>query len=120
MKNLQMAHRLLDALRFDSTLERFGARQSASASADADAVRRYRDFRAKYFDMHRIRERAAAKYAELFTEDELANLVQFFESPAGRKFTEQQPLIGEAIQPVIAEAFREHADEYRREVLGLP
>jgi hypothetical protein len=119
LKNLQLAHRLLDALKFESTLDRFGARTGGS-SPDAAAIGRYRDFRAKYFDMPKLRDRAAARYAELFTEGELAELVRFFESPAGRKFTDQQPSIGEAIHPLIADVFREHADEYRRHVLGLP
>jgi hypothetical protein len=115
---LDLANRLLDAIQFDRLVDRMGAPQSSSA--DTATIQRYRAFITKHLDVRRLRERAAAQYAELFTEEELGELVRFFESPAGRKYTSSQPKIIEAIQPIIAAVFREHFDEYRREVLGLP
>ena len=117
----QMANRLLDALQFDSSLERFGNRQYPGALAsDSAALERFRDFRSKYLDVARMRQLAATRYSELFSADELSELMGFFESTAGKKYVELQPQIGDSIQPIIAAAFREHAEEFRRDVLRLP
>jgi hypothetical protein len=115
---LQLANRLLDAIQFDSWAERLAAPQTPSS--DSASFDRYRAFIKKNLDMGRLRERAAARYAELFTEHELTELVSFLESPTGRKYTDSQPKVGEVIQPIIAAMFREHFDEYRHDVLKLP
>lgn len=115
---LQLANRLLNALKWDESLDRFAGRQSSVF--DSAAVSRYRAFRAKYFDMPKMRAAAAAEYARLFSQSELDEMVTFFESPIGRKYIETQPQIGDVVQPIVAATFKAHMDEYRREVLGLP
>lgn len=116
---MRLAHRLLDALQWDVSLERFAGRQSSSAF-DSAAVSRYREFRAKYFDMPKMRDAVATEYARLFSESELEEMVKFFESPAGRKYVETQLQIADVLQPMIAAVFKEHMEEYKRDVLGLP
>ena len=117
---IQLANRVLDGLQFDKTIERFATHQSSRLAADSAALGRWRKFERKYFDMPKMRLAAAAKYAELFTATELTELAQFLESPAGSKYVELQPRLAEAIQPVIAAAFRDHFEEFRHDVLGLP
>jgi hypothetical protein len=117
---IKLANRLLDALQFDSTLDRFGTPGSSASETDTAARKTLGDFRKKNLDVVRMRRHAAEAYAALFTEAELIELTRVFESPAGRKYIEVQPKIAAAISQVVAAAFTEHLEEFKRDVLGMP
>jgi hypothetical protein len=74
-----------------------------------------------------IRE-GAVIYANHFTADEIAQLIQFYQSPLGRKLAKEQPLMSQEMarvstvwaQAVTAQAVKEYADEFRKRGLQTP
>ena len=113
------AHRLVQALELDASLERLAFRQTASA-ADSASIARLQQFLAKYLDVARLRDSAASQYARSMTTSELTALAGLFESDLGKKYLALQPHVADALQPILSAVFREHMSEFQREVLRIP
>jgi hypothetical protein len=70
----------------------------------------------------------AKVYARHFTADEIAKLIEFYNSPLGGKLVREQPLIAQEMtgistawaQAVAVQAVREYADEFRKRGLQTP
>jgi hypothetical protein len=120
-ERLTLANRLLDAMDFDNTRSRFnsqtvpGRSPQAEQAAKADAA-----FTAKYMGPKVLRQPLVEAYATLFTAEELRELVAFYESPTGRKLTKSQPELANALQGVMSRVYRDHLEEYSRDVLKIP
>ncbi len=67
-----------------------GAENESSEEVQA-RVQIMMDYIAKEMSWDNLKEDYISIYAETFTEEELAGLVEFYKSPVGRKFTEKQP-----------------------------
>jgi uncharacterized protein len=114
VERLALANRLLDALDFDNSQERFATRQMPGVSPEGlEMYKAFRNVEKKYLTPDKLRPHAARAYASLFTDEELRTLISFFDSPTGRKFTETRPAIADSIQRVISEVLREHSEELR-------
>ena len=119
---LTLANRLLDAMDYDNLRSRTDARialgqqsPQAERATKADVA-----FRAKYLSPRVLRPPLAQAYADLFTVEELADLVAFYESPTGKKLTKLQPDLASALQGVISAVYRDHFEEFSRDVLQIP
>jgi hypothetical protein len=70
----------------------------------------------------------AKVYAKHFSADELAQLIQFYQSPLGEKLVHEQPLIAKEMatvstawaQAVAVQAVHEYADEFKKRGLETP
>ena len=70
----------------------------------------------------------AVVYANHFSEDELNQLIAFYQSPIGRKLVQEQPAIAQEMgrfgaawaQKTALEAIREYADEFKKRGLDTP
>ena len=121
VERLALANRLLDALDFDNSQERFATRQMPGISPEGlEAYKAFRNIEKKYLTPDKMRPHAARAYASLFNEAELRTLITFFESPIGRRFTDTRPVIADSIQRVISEVFREHSEEIQEAVFKTP
>ena len=121
VERLALANRLLDALDFDNSQERFATRQMPGVSPEGlEMYKAFRNVEKKYLTPDKLRPHAARAYASLFDEAELRTLIVFFESPIGRKYTETRPAIADSIQRVVSEVMREHAEELREALLKRP
>jgi hypothetical protein len=75
-----------------------------------------------------IIDAGAQVYAKHFTSDEIAELIQFYQSPLGAKLVHEQPLIAREMtgistawaQAVALQAVHEYADEFRKRGLQTP
>jgi hypothetical protein len=87
------------------------------------------------FIMPKMKERlpevineGAKVYARHFSADEIAQLIQFYQSPLGEKLVHEQPLIAKEMtvvstawaQAVAVEAVHEYADEFKKRGLQTP
>ncbi|HYD52594.1 MAG TPA: DUF2059 domain-containing protein [Gemmatimonadaceae bacterium] len=112
----RLATRILDAQQYET----FAARMGAQGVAPDSQMSKHNAFLAKHIDRAEVRRRIIAAYVEHFTEEELTAIASFFEMPVGAKYQQFIPLIQVAVQPIYSAVFKEHAEEYRREVLGIP
>ena len=70
----------------------------------------------------------AVVYANHFTEDELNQLIAFYQSPIGRKLVQEQPGMSRELarfgtawaQKAALQAIREYADEFKKRGLDTP
>jgi hypothetical protein len=73
-------------------------------------------------------DEGAKVYARHFSSDELAQLIQFYQSPLGAKLVHEQPLIAQEMagistawaQAVTVQAVHEYADEFKKRGLQTP
>lgn len=118
---IALANRLLDAMGVDDLRSRadsvfaFGQTPQARESAKAEAA-----FRAKYLPPDVVRPPLAQAYADLFPRRNSPSSWRFYESPIGKKLTTLQPQLANALQGVISRAYRDHFEEYSRDVLKIP
>ena len=89
------AARLLDAMDMQATLDASIEMTMDSQLAANPALAPYRavmlDFFRKYMSYQSLKADLAAIYADMFTEEELAAIRAFQESPVGKKATHLQP-----------------------------
>ena len=114
-EGLALANSLLDAMDFDHTSDRMAAMKLRSSdSASQAGYIGLQAFAKKYFTPANLRPATATAYAELFTDEELGELIQFYRSPVARKLTELQPVLGERNQAIVAQLIQDNMGEYLR------
>jgi hypothetical protein len=114
-ERIALANALLDAMDFDQTSDRIAAMKLRSADSAAQAgYTGLQAFAKKYFTPENLRPATARTYAELFTDEELGELIQFYRSPVAKKLTELQPTLGERNQAIVAQIIQDNMGEYLR------
>jgi hypothetical protein len=76
-----------------SMMSQMGVSGSASTEDAQNIMTEVMNLVAEEMNWDKLKEDYIAIYAETFTADELQGLVDFYNSPAGKKFTEKQPEI---------------------------
>src|SRR5687768_3373724 len=89
-ERLALAYRLLAAIRYDSFRSNMEASMPQGASLLFAGV-----------DQADVRRLAAEAWATHLNEEELARLIDFFESPAGQKYLDTLPRVTEAVKPAL-------------------
>lgn len=113
-ERLALVDSLLTAMDFDRSITGNAAMQLpklADSSARA-GISAYQAFAKKYLTVEAIRPRVANRYAELFSDDELRDMLRFYQSAVGKKFVGLQPSLAQASQAAIAQIVHEHMTEY--------
>jgi len=59
------------------------------------------------FTSERMRDQFIAVYTEVFTEQELRELADFYTSPIGKKYVEKQPELAQAAMKITGEMMQE-------------
>lgn len=105
-RNHALAEELLEAMNMQTSLEKsfemvkqmipaqmqqMGASEYESSDEAQAAMQITMDYVAKELSWDNLKEDYITIYAETFTEEELAGLIEFYKSPAGRKFAKKQP-----------------------------
>ncbi len=70
-----------------------------------------REFFTRHLGWEAIKEDMIRLYAEAFTEDELRQLVDFYQSPIGQKWAQQLPSLAAKSMQKAQERMREHLPE---------
>lgn len=133
----KLAGELLECMKFERNMEQSFAvaRQMQMAQVksmtlstfDAKAAKEVRERAMNYLQQElswkNLKEEFVTAYAEVFTEEELAGLVAFYKSPAGKSYVEKVPTlmqrsgeitqkrmveIGPKIRSMVGEAAEEH------------
>lgn len=116
---LVLANALLDAMDFDHTADRMAAMRLPRPDAASQAgFQGLQAFAKQFFTPQNLRPPTARAYAELFTDDELRELIKFYQSPAAKKLTELQPVLAQKNQEIVAQIIQEHMDDYLRIMSG--
>jgi len=114
-ERIALANTLLDAMDFDHSSDRMAAMRLRSADPAAQAgYSGLQAFAKRYFTPENLRPATAKAYAELFTDDELHDLINFYQSPVAKKLTKLQPTLGERNQAIVAQIIQDNMDEYLR------
>lgn len=72
-------------------LDQMSVEMKLNENARDELKQIYRDWFDQDIDRVSTKERMAVLYAEIFSEDEISELVKFYKTPAGRKFLEKSP-----------------------------
>ena len=101
-----LAEKLLGAMQMQKTIEKsfemvkqmipaqmkqMGVSEEASSDKAQEAMRKTMDLVMQEMSWDKLKGDYISIYAETFTVEELKGLVQFYESPIGKKFIEKQP-----------------------------
>jgi hypothetical protein len=101
-----LAEQLLGAMQMQKTIEKsfemvkqmipaqmkqMGVSEEASSDKAQEAMRKTMDLVMQEMSWDKLKGDYISIYAETFTVEELKGLVQFYESPIGKKFIEKQP-----------------------------
>ena len=112
---IALANSLLDAMDFDHAPDRMAALRLRSADSAAQAgFSGLQAFAKKFFTPQNLRPAMAKAYAELFTDDELRELIAFYQSPVAKKLTGLQATLAEKNQAIVAQIIQDNMDEYLR------
>ena len=108
---LTLANHLLDVMGFDTQMGRLRPDYSGDEPPvmKTAAGKALREFQAKYVTPAVLRPVFAAAYAERFTDDQLRQLIAFYESPVGRRFTVEQPKINAGGAEFARELVQKHS-----------
>lgn len=68
----------------------------------------------KYLAWDKLRDEMTALYMKAFTEAEIRELINFYNTPAGRKLLKQGPLLSQAITLYVQKQLFDHSDELRQ------
>ena len=74
----------------------------------------YRDFFAKHLSWEKVRASYTALLMSQLTEEEVDDLILFYESPAGRKWARTSGTLDTMIQTTFEEELQEHLPELQR------
>lgn len=107
-ERLALAYRLLTAIRFDAM------RTSMQSSMPQGAA----SLLFAGVDQSEVRRLAAEAWAALLTDEELSQLIEFFESPTGQKYMDAQSRVVEAMKPAFAASVAESMKQLTRDMLG--
>ncbi len=94
-KNIQQSFEMVKKM-IPGQMEKMGEmtgqkKDPAAMAAAADQQTSMIDMIAKEMSWDNMKDEFVNLYAETFTEEELKGLIEFYQSPAGRKFIEKQP-----------------------------
>ncbi len=89
-KNLEQSYEIVKQM-IPAQIEQMGVSESETSEEAKARMQAVIDFMAKEFSWENIKEEYISIYTATFTEEELAELVEFYKSPVGRRFTEKQP-----------------------------
>ena len=93
---------LLEANGMKAMLEKQAHQIISNAPSD-----RKKEFR-KLFDINKILEVVVPIYGKYFSEDELRQMLQFYQSPAGKKLTRLTPVLTNEVVNAVVSYFKEH------------
>jgi len=85
-KSFEMVKQMIPA-----QMKQMGVSDEASSGKAQEAMRKTMDLVMKEMSWDKLKGDYISIYAETFTVEELKGLVQFYESPIGKKFIEKQP-----------------------------
>ena len=89
--------------------------QQAATNASVGAYpEAFRSFAAQYLSWDALKGPILEVYIEEFSEDDLKQLVAFFETPAGRKFVDRSPAIAENVGQRVEKIMADRQTELRR------
>jgi hypothetical protein len=102
-ERLALAQRFLDAVQYDrfrSEMEKSNPMGASLAFAGVDQAE--------------VRRVTAEAYATHLSDDELLALIEFFESPVGRKYRDTQPLVVEATKSLFSISMPDAMEQIKR------
>ena len=102
-ERLALAQRFLDALQYDRFRSEMEKSNPLGASLGFAGV-----------DQAEVRRVAAEAYATHLSDDELLALIEFFDSPVGRKYRDTQNLVVEATKSVFSASMPDTLQELKR------
>jgi hypothetical protein len=121
---MQAAAALLEAMHADSLMARTTDEMLRAEMATnpmmaqhADAMR---DFFSKYLSWNLVKPRMQRIYAEVYTEDELHQLADFYGTPLGRRMLETLPEIGRRSNQMSQELLTAHMSELLEGIMAAP
>lgn len=91
---LQLAAKLLEVMEMQQTVEQsFGAvdKIMPPGAAQSEKAQKVLKMMMEELSWKNIKDEYAKIYADVFTADEMKDLIKFYESPAGQAFVKKQP-----------------------------
>ena len=76
-----------------------------------------REFFAEYLAWDKIQPDYVALYTDLYTEDELKGIIEFYQTDVGQKMVEVMPEMAVRSQQIAQEHIQEHAGELQQKIM---
>jgi uncharacterized protein len=103
----------------DKSLDKILESQTrASPGGGAGMAEATRNFYNKYISWAALKDDIVKIYMEVYTEDEVKELVAFHESPIGKKMTEKNPDLSTKIMELTMARMRDHMQELQTALTG--
>jgi uncharacterized protein len=119
---LAAARELVDALNVQKVLDRSMENMLRAQTEQNPAMEQFADimraFFAKYVTWATLRDSYAQIYADLFTVQELRDMLAFYHSPTGRKVAELTPELTERGSELGRQAVQAHLPELQAQIMA--
>lgn len=98
----------------DQTAMQVSAALNGAAAEDEGYQDVVREYVRKYVSWEPMKDEIITLYMKAFTEQEIRDLVAFYNSPAGRKLLAQSPAIGQEVAASVNRRLVKHSPELKK------
>ena len=111
---------LMEVLNFEKQLEQSAERMFDMQVKAMPQIAQFKDVMMDFFDKHvtwdKLGDDIKSVYADLFTEQEVRDLIAFYKTPTGKKMVEKMPALQARLAQVSQQAVLEHRAELQQKI----